>query len=473
MPKITLTRARIAEFRCPIDRKQAFLWDASQPGLGVRITPTGKPAFVFQAPYRGRDVRITIGSPDSWDITDAQIYARRLMREIDQGRDPRKLKADEIASAKADRVRMAAEATTVSEAWGAYLNSRKPYWRDRTLADHVNMAVVAGTAHSREKNRSRKAAPIAALLPLRLVQITPDLMLSWVEREAKDRPARARLALRMFSAFLRWAAAEPRYKALVDPSAVSSRRLREAAGRPTAKRDVLQREQLPAWFASVRAIPNQTVSAYLQCLLLTGARREELISLRWEDVNFKWSSMHISDKTDDAGREVPLTSYVAELLKRLPKRNEWVFASVRRVDPSEQNVQRRAQYHVARGQVPPVGELVVVGARGHIAAPSKLHRRACLAAGIEGLTLHGLRRSFATLCEWLETPVGIWKQIQGHSPEGVRERHYIRRSVDLLRVHHQKFESWVLAEANVEAATSTGASARPLALVESSRRAKE
>ena len=70
-------------------------------------------------------------------------------------------------------------------------------------------------------------------------------------------------------------------------------------------------------------------------------------------------------------------------------------------------------------------------------------------AGIEGLTLHGLRRSFGSLAEWLEVPAGVVAQIQGHKPSATAEKHYRVRPLDLLRVHHEKIEAWVLEQAGV------------------------
>jgi integrase len=70
-------------------------------------------------------------------------------------------------------------------------------------------------------------------------------------------------------------------------------------------------------------------------------------------------------------------------------------------------------------------------------------------AGLPHLTLHGLRRSLATLSEWVETPAGISAQIQGHAPQGVREQNYIRRPLDLLRMWHVKIESWILEQAAI------------------------
>lgn len=61
-------------------------------------------------------------------------------------------------------------------------------------------------------------------------------------------------------------------------------------------------------------------STYLQALLLTGARREELASLRWQDVDFDWESLRIKDKIEGE-RIIPLTPYVAHLLKKTPSLN--------------------------------------------------------------------------------------------------------------------------------------------------------
>ena len=88
----------------------------------------------------------------------------------------------------------------------------------------------------------------------------------------------------------------------------------------------------------------------------------------------------------------------------------------------------------------------MASASGRLTEPSIAHRQACAAAGLE-LTLHGLRRSFASLYEWLDIPGGISAQIQGHAPQGVREQNYIRCPLHLLRVHHERIEAWILEQA--------------------------
>ncbi len=95
------------------------------------------------------------------------------------------------------------------------------------------------------------------------------------------------------------------------------------------------------------------------------------------------------------------------------------------------------------------GRWVNTSATGRMSAPNTPHTRACLAAGLEGLTLHGLRRSFKSLTEWLEVPAGVVAQIQGHKPSATAEKHYTVRPLELLALHHERIEKWILEQAKV------------------------
>ena len=134
MAKVAFTAGRVSGFKCPPDKKQAFMWDATTPGLGLRTTPAGKPAYVFQSAYQGKDIRLTIGSPAAWSIPDAQAKGRELQRLIDEGKDPRDLKRDAVAAAQAKTAAVAAaaaqataqataQALTVGEVWARTLKS--------------------------------------------------------------------------------------------------------------------------------------------------------------------------------------------------------------------------------------------------------------------------------------------------------------------------------------------------------------
>ena len=427
MAKIAFTAGRVSGFKCPPDKKQAFMWDATAPGLGLRTTPAGKPAYVFQSVYQGKDIRLTIGSPAAWSIPDAQAKARELQRLIDEGKDPRDLKREAIAAVEAKRQQEQEQeqadkvaAVTVGEAWAAYVAERTPHWGDLHRKDHERLTRAGGET-SKRGTRGRGvtiAGPLHPLLGLALRDLTAPVIEAWAAREAQTRPTAARLAWRLLKAFLGWCAEQPEY-APVLPSVnpAKTKKAREALGKPKAKDDSLLKEQLPAWFAAVRSIGNQTVAAYLQTLLMTGARPGEVLAMRWDDLNMQWRGLTIRDKVEGE-RVIPLTPYVHNLLAALPRRNEFVFAS-------------------SRNENTPLTE------------PNHAHDKACKVAAIDGLTLHGLRRSFGTLSEWLEVPAGVVAQIQGHKPSATAEKHYRVRPLDLLRVHHERIEAWILEQAGI------------------------
>ena len=455
-----LTAGAIERLTCPPGKDQAFLRDAEGNGLKVRVSPAGAKSFVFEQRLKGKTIRRAIGNVTAHTIEEARAEAKRLSVLLDAGTDPRELEREQAeakAAAAAEKAAQAATAATleaaaaltVGEVWARYIAERRPHWCERTYADHLKTTQEGGKARKRMPGVMTKPGPLAPLLPMRLVDLDGPAVEAWAKREAPARPARVRLALRLLKAFLRWAAAEPDLKDRADPTAASAKKTREAAGKAKVRNDYLQREQLAAWFKHVQAIGNPVISAYLQCLLLTGARREELAALRWEEVNTQWRGLDLKDKIEER-RAVPLTPYVAHLLAGLPRRNGWVFSSARALALDTKNADRRARRHASNGTEAPVGDVSIGSASGRLVDPSIAHRRACAAAGLEGLTLHGLRRSFASLCEWLDIPGGISAQIQGHAPQGVREQNYIRRPLDLLRVHHEKIEAWILKEAGID-----------------------
>lgn len=422
MAKIKFTSARVEAFQCPADSKQAFLWDATAPGLGLRAVASGAKAYVFQAKFNNQTIRMTIGSPSAWDIASAQAEARRLKVVVDSGHDPRVQKAELVAEQTAKREAGRRAEAPASEAWDVYMDDRRTRWSARTLLDHQRLVEPGGRKKTRGRKKNEGETTMAGVLvsvlthPLR--EINADFVRKWLHDET-HRPTTAMNAFVRLRAFLNWCAARAEYKTEVDRDACASRVAKDELPKPAAKSDCLQREQLAPWFKQVRAIQNPVASAYLQALLLTGARREEMAELRWTDLDFKWGTMVLKDKATQSTRSIPLTPYMSALLDGLPRTNGWVFSS------------RRA-------------------ASGRIREPRKAHDNALDAAELPHVSIHGLRRSFRTLSEWVECPTGIQEQIMGHKPSAIAEKHYIRRPIDLLRMWHTKIEVWILGQAGIE-----------------------
>jgi integrase len=419
MAKIVFTAGRVKGFKCPPDRPQAFLWDTTAPGLGLRATPAGKPAYIFQGRFQDKTFRLTIGSPEVWTIPLAQEKARELQRQIDEGRDPRQARAETTAADVSKRKTEKAATVNVSEVWAVYVAERKPHWGERHYQDHINLSKAGGKPAKRGTDGRGVTIdmPLFPLMALPLRDLTASVIEAWAVKEAKTRPTSARLAWRLLKGFLNWCNEQPAYAGLLTGNPAKTKKSREALGKPGVKSDVLQKGQLSAWFTAMQQLQNPVIAAYLQIVLLTGARPGEVITLRWDDVNTQWRGITIRDKVEGE-RVIPLTPYAWHLLATLPRRNKWIFSS-----PTSK--------------------------AGHLTEPTHPHTVACKAAGLDGLTLHGLRRSFKSLTEWLEIPAGVVAQLMGHKPSATAEKHYTVRPLDLLRVHHEKIEAWILEQAGI------------------------
>ena len=425
--RVRLTAGRVDAFTCPAGKSQAFLWDTEAPALALRVTPTGRKTYVFESRLNGATLRLSIGTAADWPLEKARGEAQRLKVLVDSGQDPRELERQQQAAQAAERAAAVAKvkadkvaAVTVGEVWADYLEKRRPFWGELHYRDHIDKAKAGGLPSGRRGGGKQltKPGPLAALMPLALKDLDQATIERWAANEGKTRPSSARLAWRLLTVFLTWCAEQPEYANLLpDKNPAKTKKAREALGKAGTKSDVLQREQLAAWFAAVQQIQNPVIAACLQMMLLTGARPGEVLALRWEDVNTQWKGISIRDKVEGT-REIPATPYMLHLLAALPRRNEWVFSSP-------------------------------TSASGCLTEPNNPHTRACAAAGLEGLTLHGLRRSFASLTEWLEVPAGVVAQIQGHKPSATAEKHYKVRPLELLRVHHERIEAWILEQAGI------------------------
>ena len=432
--KVKLTTGRIADFRCPKGKEQVFLWCDDPTGLAIRATAAGAKSYIFQAKVSGQSMRVTIGDVSVWNIADAQKEARRLQTLIDQGSDPRQVKADKEAAKEAEVVALnakeARETVTVAEAWQAYITERgvsvidgKLEWGERHRAHLVHFTQAGGVRRTRgsRPGESKKTRPgiLVPLMTMRLIDLDAKAIAAWLQKEAVKAPTSTAKAFSVLRAFLTWCAKKDEYRPAVHSDACQSDDVKKKVPAPkTKKNDSLRRAQIRPWFEAVQRIGNPVISSYLQALLLTGARRNELAALRWADVDFKWKSLTIRDKVEGE-RTIPLTPYVEHLVSSLPRRNEFVFSSP-------------------------------AAASGRLEEPRNPHNKALNTAVLPPLSLHGLRRSFGTLSEWVEVPAGIVAQIMGHKPSAIAEKHYIQRELDLLHLWHEKIEAWVLEQADIK-----------------------
>jgi len=161
--------------------------------------------------------------------------------------------------------------------------------------------------------------------------------------------------------------------------------------RTKVKRDrFLQADELPRFFQSVAAEPNETLRDYILLALLTGARRSNLLAMRWAEINLPDSVWRLSDTKIGTPQNVTLSPEAVTILQ-------------------------------ARKEAAKPGAVLVfpgTGASGHIEEPKKAVIRIMARAGIpygrndpDGVTLHDLRR---TLGSW-QAKTGASLAIIGNS----------------------------------------------------------
>lgn len=459
--KVNFTVERVAGFRCEPGKQQCFLRDARTPGLGLRVTSGGARSYIFEARAGDKVLRRKIGDARTMPLREAQERARDLKRLTDNGQDPREIDRAQRLADEAQALRQRAQSAPALDAWQIYVNTNAARWSERHKADHEAVARAGGEIITRGKRAGmsdvKQPGILRALLERPLKNITRTAIEAWVDEEHVHRPTRTRLALSLLSAFLRWCAdynyeqisahgerteVYP-YRDSVNENATA--RVKKKIASPTPRKDCLQREQLKPWFEAVSRIPNRTQSAYLQILLLTGARRNELADLRWDDVDFKWGTLTIRDKVEGA-RTIPLTPYVAILLSEL--------AQLNRLQPQVVSIKNAKTQAIFTDHVPSLWVFSSrLAASGRIQEPRIAHNQALGAVGLPPLSIHGLRRSFGTLSEWVECPTGVVAQLMGHRPSATAERHYRVRPIDLLRVWHAKIEEFILREAGIATAS--------------------
>ena len=399
--------------------------DADKKGLRLRVTKAGGKHWQFETRIKGKLFTRALGEWPAVSIDDAKEEAHRLRGLTEKGIDPREgereqqeAKAAAIAKQAAADAAATAQAVTVGDVWPRYLEEGKPKrrdaWKPGYLASLKTMSAAGGMKKKRGEGVTR-SGPIYPLLALALGDVTEDALQVWFEREAKASKHQAARALMMFRGFLRWCAARPEYRKLINRDAGKAPAILENLPSNTRRTDAIEAAQLSGWWQGVEQLSNRTASAYLKALLLTGARKEELAGLTWANVDFQWRKLTIADKVEQT-RTIPLTPYLTQLLASLRRENTFVFASLSKA--------------------------------GRISDARSSHTKALKSAGIDSLTIHGLRRSFSLLGESAGAPAGAIAQVMGHKPSATAEG-YRPRSVDALRPYLAQIEAHILEQAGV------------------------
>lgn len=337
-------------------------WDSDQSGFGLRITARGTRSFILNYRNdRGRERRITIGTYPDWSVQAAREEAKRLRRDVDRGSDP---------MAERHEIRTAETVGDLAQ---------------RYLAEHA----IAKRASSRlNDERLIKRYVLPKLGKLRVVDVRHD-DIATLHRAMRNRPYQAnRLAAllgKMFALAERWELRSD------NPARGISRYQEEKRHR------YLTGDELKRLINALEDTPNQKLANAIRLLLLTGARKSEVLGARWEQFDLDrgvWikPSAHTKQKRE---HRVPLSAPALQLLSNMrasaPDNAEHLFPS--------------------RLAAQPVSEI------------KKFWQEICEKASIVDCRVHDLRHTYASILASAGLSLPIIGALLGHTQASTTHRY--------------------------------------------------
>lgn len=302
MPKISKRTMDAVE----TPAKRQWLWDTELKGFGVALRPTGTHSYVFN--YRdkhGALRNITIGKVGSMTPDEARKQADRLRRDVMDGRSPMAEK------------RAAKTAMTVGDLLDAYLASER-------------FKKKAPSTQTVDRGRiERHIRPLLGKLILEAV--TPaDIEAAHrkivMGKTAMDAPSgkkrgrivvkggegTARMAVRLLRSILSWGKSAKVLPASVAPDLVAGVEIGRDGKRDVILDDpeayarlwrVLDRLTDPDKLQDGDTLMRPEVADAVRVIALTGARKGEIIGLRWRHVDLKGGTLTLPIDGHKTGRK--------------------------------------------------------------------------------------------------------------------------------------------------------------------------
>lgn len=271
-------------------------WDIFQQGFGVRVYPSGKKSFILQYRVNGKQHLLTLG-----------LYGKIT---LDQAREIAKKRAGEVADNKsplhARRAVRKKHEWTVRRAFGDFMRrhakARNKNWQETERIFTKDILPTFGTH------------PIDEITKADILKILDKV-------EERGAGVMANRTLAHVRKFFNWC---------VEKDLIAfSPAFKVAAPAPNPKRDrVLADHELKEIWQATLEIP-YPFGPLARFLILTGQRRGEVATMRWQDVDLKEKLWIIPREFTKADREhrVPLSDMAIEILDNLPRLGIHVFTS--------------------------------------------------------------------------------------------------------------------------------------------------
>lgn len=358
--KISFTHEGLKKLKGEPGRQLEYYDPTSDVCLGIRIGATKKTFFtVYRA--EGKKRRYSLGEFPELSVKDAREKARTVAKG--KGRvDPAAVRAREKKLKNFSGL------------------------CDEFLAVHC--------AHLREKTREDYERHVKIFKSqwghLRIPDVSRHVVKGFLQEKAVEHPHAANRLFGTLQSIFSWA----NKNELTDHNPVAKMERPGFGGKKEpVRRRVLRDGELRAIWRAV-GVEQPVLIAYVRILMLTGLRKHEALSAKWDDVDLESRWWRIPQQATKGGdrHDVPITDDMLELfrsLKSFTGDTDYVFAS----------------HHT--GEAKP------------FAGVSKAKQRIAKRSGVKDWRLHDLRRSVATRLSEIGIKDEVKRSVLGHKLEGV------------------------------------------------------
>ncbi len=331
-----------------------FMWDDDLPGFGLRVFASGRKSYLIQYRASGRTRRYTIGLHGKFTPDEARKRAARLLAEVADGGDP---SGERTEARKAMTVAEVAD-LYLSEGLAEKPNKKASSWK----ADASNIRRHILPLLGRRLAKSLTQADVARFQSeVAAGRTAADEKTGFRGRAiVKGGKGTAARSLAVLAAMLQFGVGRGLLPS--NPGRGVKPYKGEKKERFLSEAEVSRLAETLATMEAEHALP-AVAAAAIRLLLLTGCRKNEILSLRWEWIDFDRGGLCLPDSKAGA-RTIPLAAPALEILAGLPRSSEWVLPA-------------------AKGD-------------GHYVGLGKAWERVRERAGLDGVRAHDLRHSFAS-----------------------------------------------------------------------------
>jgi integrase len=294
----------------------SFLWDSEVKGFGLRVKPSGIKSYVLKYRIGPRTRRLTIGRHGSpWTPEEARRRALDLLWDVKNGRDP----ATEKTEARRD--------LTVADLADLYLDqgpAEKPNKKPSSwVTDRSNIERHIKPLLGRKMAKALTQADVARFqADVAVGKSKADIRTKSRGRAIVEggRGTAAR-SLAVLGAILQFGIG----RGLIPTNPARGVRLLkgERKERFLSEVEVARLADALATMETEAAI-SPIAAAAVRLLLLTGCRKSEILTLRWDWVDPERKCLRLPDSKTGA-KIVPLATAVLELLDEISRRNDSIF----------------------------------------------------------------------------------------------------------------------------------------------------